>query len=59
MECSIPASGLEDDSLPFRTPQLSVGLDVPLWVAFGVGDFLVNMVMMVVMLARFIAHCGV
>jgi len=45
--------GLDDGSLPFPTPLLSVGPDVPLWVALGVGDFLVKMVMMVIMLAPY------
>lgn len=45
--------GLADGSLPFPTPLLSVGPDVPLWVALGVGDFLVKMVMMVIMLAPY------
>lgn len=45
--------GLEDSSLPFPTPLLSFGPEVPLWVSLGVGDFLVKMAVTLVLLAPY------
>ncbi len=36
--------GQSDSSLPFATPLLSVGFDVPLWVSLGVGDFIIKII---------------
>ena len=45
--------GLKDSSLPFPTPLLSFGPEVPLWVSLGVGDFLVKMAVTLVLLAPY------
>ena len=45
--------GMEDSSLPFPTPLLSFGPEVPLWVSLGVGDFLVKMAVTLVLLAPY------
>lgn len=45
--------GLEDSSLPFPTPLLSFGPQVPLWVSLGVGDFLVKMAVTLMLLAPY------
>ena len=45
--------GLDDGSLPFATPFLSVGPDVPLWVSLAVGDFLVKIAVTLVLLVPY------
>lgn len=45
--------GLEDGSLPFPTPLLSVGPDVPLWVSLALGDFLVKIAVTLVLLVPY------
>ncbi len=45
--------GIEDGSLPFATPLLSVGPDVPLWVSLAVGDFLVKILVTLVLLVPY------
>lgn len=45
--------GYEDSSLPFPTPLLSFGFEVPLWVSLGVGDFLVKIAVTLVLLAPY------
>lgn len=45
--------GLEDGSLPFPTPFLSVGPEVPLWVSLAVGDFLVKILVTLVLLVPY------
>jgi len=45
--------GLDDGSLPFATPFLSVGPDVRLWVSLAVGDFLVKIAVTLVLLVPY------
>ncbi|MFD2647535.1 queuosine precursor transporter [Devosia albogilva] len=45
--------GMEDSSLPFPTPLLGVGFEVPLWVSLGLGDFLVKLLLAVLLLAPY------
>lgn len=45
--------GRADASLPFPTPLLGVGPDVPLWVSLGAGDFLVKLLLAGLMLAPY------
>lgn len=45
--------GLDDGSLPFATPFLSMGPDVPLWVSLAVGDFLVKIAVTLVLLVPY------
>ena len=45
--------GLDDGSLPFPTPLLSVGPDVPLWVSLALGDFLVKIAVTLVLLVPY------
>ncbi len=40
----------KDSSLPFATPLLSVGFDVPLWVSLGVGDFIIKIIVAMALL---------
>jgi len=42
--------GKEDASLPFATPLLSVGMEVPLWVSLGAGDFMVKVLVALLLL---------
>ncbi len=51
-------AGLADGSLPFPTPLLGVGFDVPLWVSLGAGDFLVKLLMALLLLAPYRALRG-
>lgn len=45
--------GMEDSSLPFPTPLLGVGFEVPLWVSLALGDFLVKLLLAVLLLAPY------
>ncbi len=45
--------GLEDSSLAFPVPFLSVGSDVPLWVSLAAGDFIVKVLVAIAMLAPY------
>ncbi|WP_035873183.1 queuosine precursor transporter [Cucumibacter marinus] len=45
--------GLEDSSLGFGVPFLSVGAEVPLWISLAVGDFLVKLLMAAILLAPY------
>lgn len=50
--------GLEDGSLPFPTPLLGIGPEVPLWVSLAAGDFLVKLLLTGVLLAPYKALRG-
>ncbi|GGB38452.1 membrane protein [Roseibium aquae] len=45
--------GLEDSSLAFPVPFLSVGAQVPLWVSLAAGDFVVKVLVAIAMLAPY------
>ena len=45
--------GMEDSSLPFPTPLLGGGFEVPLWVSLALGDFLVKLLLAVLLLAPY------
>jgi queuosine precursor transporter len=45
--------GMEDSSLPFPTPLLGVGFEMPLWVSLALGDFLVKLLLAVLLLAPY------
>ena len=45
--------GMEDSSLPFPTPLLGVGFEVPLWVSLALGDFQVKLLLAVLLLAPY------
>ncbi len=42
--------GNENSSLPFPTPFLSVGADVPLWTSLAVGDFIIKILVALLLL---------
>ena len=50
--------GRADGSLPFPTPLLGVGAEVPLWVSLALGDFLVKLLLTGVLLAPYRALRG-
>lgn len=45
--------GMEDSSLAFPVPFLSIGSDVPLWVSLAAGDFIVKVLVAIAMLAPY------
>ena len=47
------AFGLPDGSLAFGAPLLGVGMEVPLWVSLGLGDFTVKLLLAALMLAPY------
>lgn len=49
------AFGMEDGSLGFTVPLLSMGADVPLWVSLALGDFIVKMLVALALLVPYSA----